>query len=171
MSRLAHLYEPGITYLITAITHSREPIFEDAQCAQAASDDIAFYARKFQAASLAHVVMPDHIHWVIYPLPEDFERFSREQQERDGKYAGAPERFYLSKIMEDYKRHTSFAVNELRATRGLKVWQDGFRDDGLRTPDAVRAAVQYVVNNPVEAGLEENAANYPFLAWDAAWFA
>ena len=171
MSRLAHVYEPGMTYLITAVTHGCEAIFEDADCAQVALDDIAFYAHKFQAASLAYVVMPDHIHWVIYPLPGDFERFSREQQENDGKYAGAPDRFYLSKIMEDYKRHTSFVINGLRATRGQQVRQDGFRDDELRTPDAVRAAVQYVLNNPVEAGLVENAANYPFLAWDAAWLA
>ena len=153
-----------MTYLITAVTHGRQAIFEEARCAQAAFDDIAFYARKFQATSLAHVVMPDHIHWVIYPLPQDFERFSREQQERDGKYAGAPDRFYLSKIMEDYKRHTSFVVNGLRATRGVQVWQDGFRDDELRTPDAIRAAVQYVVNNPVEAGLVDNAADYAYLA-------
>jgi hypothetical protein len=39
--------------------------------------------------------MPDHVHWVIYPSPQDFERFAREEKEKGGKYADAPERFYL----------------------------------------------------------------------------
>ena len=96
-------------------------------------------------------------------------RQSGEEREKEGKYAGAPDRFYLSKIMEDYKRHTSFAVNRLRGTRGMQVWQDGFRDDGLRTAAAIRAAVEYVVMNPVKAGLARTADDYPYLAWDAAW--
>ena len=115
--------------------------------------------------------MPEHIHWVLYPSPEDFERFALEEQERDGKYAAGPARFYLSKILEDYKRHTSYAINRLRGTRGRQVWQAGFRDDGLRTPQAVRDAVNYVVMNPVEAGLVGKPEKYPFLAWDAEWLA
>ena len=169
MSRLAHLYEPGVGYLITAVSDDRELVFADARCAQAAHEDVAFYARKFGMASLAHVVMPDHMHWVMLPSPEDFERFAREQRKRGGKYAEAPERFYLSKIMEDYKRHAAFAVNEIRGVRGVHVWQEGFRDDGLRTPDVIRAAVRYVVDNPVKAGLVKDAADYPYLAWDGEW--
>jgi len=169
MGRLTHLYEPGMTYLLTSITYRREPIFSNAMFAQAAHEDIAFYARKFSAASLAHVIMPDHIHWTIYPSPQDFERFAREEKVRGGKYADAPERFYLSKIMEDYKRRVSYVVNGGRGTRGVPVWQDGFRDDGLRTPETIRAATQYVVMNPVKAGLVGKPEDYPYLAWDATW--
>jgi putative transposase len=167
MGRLTHMYEPGMTYLITTITYRRQRLFVDAACLQAAHEDIRFYAGKFGVASLAHVVMPDHVHWVIYPSSDDFERFARQEQEKSGKYAGAPERFYLSKIMEDYKRHTAFEVNRLRGIRGAQVWQDGFRDDGLRTPQSIRRAVQYVVMNPVKAGLVERLEDYPYLAWDA----
>lgn len=109
MGRLTHRYEPAMTYLITTVTHRRDRVFAEARYAQVAHQDIVFYARKFKAVSLAHVVMPDHRHWVIYPSPEDFERFARAEREKDGnaQRAAAPERFYLSKIMEDYKRHTS----------------------------------------------------------------
>jgi REP element-mobilizing transposase RayT len=169
MAHLTHLYEPGMTYLLTSVTHRREPIFAEIACAQAAHEDITFYTRKFKAASLAHVIMPEHIHWVIYPSYEDFKRFAREEQEKNGKYAESPERFYLSKIMEDYKRHVSFAVNELRGAKGAQVWQDGFRDDGLRTVEIVKRAVRYVVFNPVEAGIVPVPEEYPYLAWDAAW--
>ncbi len=67
MSRLTHIYEPGMTYLITTITHRRERFFEDANLARVAHEDIAFYARKFGLTSVAHVIMPDHLHWVMHP--------------------------------------------------------------------------------------------------------
>src|SRR5512139_2107318 len=102
MSPLRHIYEPGMTYLITTITHRRERLFEDARFACIAHEDIAFYARKFGAISVAHAIMPDHLHWVMHPSPEDFERFTHEEQAKGkrSKYGLEPERFYLSKIME-----------------------------------------------------------------------
>jgi hypothetical protein len=101
MAPLQHLYEPGMTYLLTTNLHPRVPLFADTRFAQIAHDDIDFYTAKFQAINLAHVIMHEHIHWVLYPSPEDFERFAQEQQTKKGKYATDPARFYLSKIMED----------------------------------------------------------------------
>ena len=171
MGRLQHIYEPGMAYLITTISHRREKLFEDASLAKIAHEDIAFYARKFSAASAAHVIMLDHVHWVMHPSPEDFERFAREERAKGNrsKYGHAPERFYLSKIMEDYKRHVAHAINELRDTPYAQVWQEGFRDDALRTPQAIRKATRYVVLNPVKAGLAKCPEDYPFAAWNADW--
>jgi putative transposase len=171
MSRLRRIYEPGMTYLITTITRHRERLFEDKNFARIAHEDIAFYARKFGMVSIAHVIMPDHMHWIMHPSPKDFERFTREEQAKGSrsKYGHAPERFYLSKIMEDHKRHTSHMINECRDTPYTEVWQEGFRDDALRTPDAIRGAVQYVILNPVKAGLVERPEDYPYLAWNANW--
>ncbi len=92
-----------------------------------------------------------------------------EEPARSGKYAGDPARFYLSKIIEDYKRHVSFAVHQMQASRGARLWQDGFRDDGLRTPGAIRQAVRYVLFNPVRAGLVATPEAYLYLAWDGEW--
>ena len=99
MSRLMHLYEPGMTYLITTVTHHREKVFADAACAQAAHVDVSFYARKFTAASLAHAIMPDHMHWVIYPSPEDFERFARTER-------------FTHPLTDDRRRHGDAAATE-----------------------------------------------------------
>ncbi len=169
MTPVAHLYDPAMTYLLTMVSHERASIFADMRYAQIAHEDITFYATKFEAISLAHVVMPDHVHWVLFPSAEDFGRFAREEREKGGKYADAPERFYLTKIVEDYKRHTSYEVNRLRNTRGMHVWQSEFRDDGLRTLEAVRAAVRYVVMNPARAGLVQVPDEYPYLAWNGEW--
>jgi putative transposase len=71
--------------------------------------------------------------------------------------------------MEDYKRHTSFVVNQVAGLKGRQVWQDGFRDDGLHTPQAIKAVVRYVVLNPVKVGLVKRPEDYPYLAWAAEW--
>ncbi len=171
MGRLKHTYEPGMTYLITTITRRRERLFEDERFACIAYEDIAFYAHKFGMISVAHAIMPDHMHWVMHPSPEDFERFMQEEQVKGSrsKYGHEPERFYLSKIMEDYKRHTAHLINELRDTPYAEVWQEGFRDDALRMPAAIRGAVRYVILNPVKAGLVEQSEDYAYLAWNADW--
>ena len=65
MAPLQHLYEPGMTYLLTTNLHPRMPLFADPRFAHIAHDDSTFYATKFEAISLAHVIMPDHIHWVL----------------------------------------------------------------------------------------------------------
>jgi REP element-mobilizing transposase RayT len=79
MSPLRHIYEPGLTYLITTITRRRERLFEDERFARIAHEDIAFYAYKFGMINVAHVIMPDHMHWVMHPSPEVFERFRQEE--------------------------------------------------------------------------------------------
>jgi putative transposase len=169
MQPWAHLYEPGMTYLLTAVIQDRKPLCADARSAQIACDDIAFYTDKFQASSPAYVIMPDHIHWIICPSPHDFERFAREEQDKGGRYARAPDEYYLTKIVEDYKRHVSYKIHRVHNTRGMRVWQKGFRDDGLRTPRAIRSAVRYVIMNPVQAGLVDAPEQYPYLVLDNDW--
>jgi putative transposase len=168
MGRPKHYYEPGMVYLITAVTYRRKAVFAKPTNAQTAHEDIAFYAAKFRLTSLAHVIMPDHIHWVMQPSPEDFERFARKQQEKGDQPwngdsgANDPHRFYLSKILQDYQRHVAYVVNQHRDTRGAKVWQDGFRDDALRSEEAARAAIRYTVYNPVEMGLVGRPTDYAY---------
>jgi hypothetical protein len=57
-----HLYEPGMTYLLTSVTYHRALLFADPRLTPIAHRDAAFYATKFGVISLAHVVMPDHVH-------------------------------------------------------------------------------------------------------------
>ena len=169
MAHLTHLYEPGMTYLLTGVTYRRQPIFAEANYAQIAHEDIVFYTNKFKAANLAHVIMPDHFHWIIYPSPEDFKRFARREKEQNSKYAEAPERYYLSKIIQDYRRHISHTINRLRGIKKPPIWQEGFRDDSLRSAEVIRKAVRYVIYNPVKAGFVARPEEYPWLNWDETW--
>jgi len=63
--RRGRFSEPGRLYMLTTITHQRKPLFRDFHHARLVvkhlrvSDDIQ------DCRSLAWVVMPDHLHWLI----------------------------------------------------------------------------------------------------------
>jgi hypothetical protein len=47
------------------------------------------------------------------------------------------------------------------------VWQAGFHDHALRADESVVSIGEYVIHNPVRAGLVASVDDYPL--WDAAW--
>jgi REP element-mobilizing transposase RayT len=90
-------------------------------------------------AALAYCVMPDHVHLVLEGLTatSDLRRYEKLTKQR----------------VENVARR-EFQVHAL--------WQKGFYDRILRSRHAVEAAVRYVLENPVRAGLAKQVGEYPF---------
>ena len=89
------------------------------------------------------VVMPDHVHMLITPLVDDEAR----------------EVCSLASIMNAIKGASAHKIN-----RGLErtghVWQAESFDHVLRSSESLDQKVQYVLENPVRAGL---GVGYPWL--------
>ena len=49
-----------------------------------------------------------------------------------------------------------------RRLTGDRLWQDGYFDRVLRLDDDIQAIVEYMMTNPVRAGLVKNPEDYPF---------
>jgi len=95
--------------------------------------------------SLAWVVMPDHVHWLL-----------NTQEERS-----------LSGIVRLLKGRVSRALNLYDRSPGRRVWQSGFHDHALRKEEDLQATARYIVANPLRAGLVADIGEYPF--WNAVW--
>ncbi len=128
---------------LTTITHQRKPLFRDFHHARLmvkhlrASDDIQ------DCQSLAWVVMPDHLHWLI-ELKE----------------------VTLGTLMRKFKSRTAIALR--KAGVGHKpIWQPGYQDHALRQEECVVHVARYIVANPLRAGLVRSIRDYPH--WDAVW--
>ena len=134
--------EKGRIYLITFTTKNRDPIFQDLWLARAL---IRCINQSPHASTLAFVVMPDHVHWLIC---------------LDGQAS-------LSRTVQSAKAISSRTINRINNTSG-STWQSGFHDHAVRNEKAVRDIARYVVANPVKAGLVDSVGEYPH--WDAAWF-
>ena len=108
--------------------------------------------------------MPDHFHWLIKPSAAYFAQFCADQSRRKAKYSDDPPRYYLSYIMESVKSHSAQVINKQQMVR---LWQQGFHDRLIRDEDAFRAAIQYIHSNPVQAGLVDDVADYPWSSYQA----
>ncbi|MDY6980446.1 MAG: transposase [Pseudomonadota bacterium] len=133
---------PFQTYLITAVTHDRVPVFKDMW----AGREVVQVLRRYQASAetLCYVIMPDHIHWLFNLFPG----------------------YTLSKIVGGVKQHSALQVNRYFNRNG-RLWQDGFHDRALRREEDLKAMARYVVANPLRAGLVGHIGDYPL--WDAVW--
>ena len=135
----------GQIYLVTTVTHRRQPLFEDLYSGRQAVKALCASDREGSARTLAFVVMPDHLHWLI------------------ALGAGKP----LSQVVADVKRRSAWRINAMAGRTGRPVWQRGFHDRALRREESIRDAARYVVANPLRAGLVRTIGDYPL--WDAMW--
>ena len=129
--RLARFSQPGQIYLVTAVTLNREPVFADFSAARILIAALRAAQTSGQADTLAFVVMPDHLHWLL------------------SLGSGAD----LTAEVQTVKSVTAHRV-------GGKVWQRGFHDRAVRREEDLPAVARYVVANPVRAGLVQRVGAY-----------
>ncbi|VVN24611.1 hypothetical protein PS645_05391 [Pseudomonas fluorescens] len=141
--RLGRYSEKNRIYLLTTNTLGREPVFKDFALGRLVVEQFRAAQDVGAANSLAWVVMPDHFHWLI------------ELQQGS-----------LSALMQKTKSLITKAVHQATA-RELSLWQQGFHDRALRREEDLVKVAQYVVANPLRAGLVEKLGDYPL--WDAIW--
>ena len=140
--RTGRISEPGRCYLLTTVTHERQPFFADWRCGRLLVHTLV--RESFRADTLAFVVMPDHLHWLMV-LKDDA---------------------HLDAVMRSIKNVSSRRVNASLKRRG-KLWQSGYHDHALRKDADLVATARYIVANPLRAGLTRTVGDYPL--WDAIW--
>jgi putative transposase len=123
---------PGQVYHITTVTRNREPVFLDFLAARLLIQTLREAELLREASTLAFVLMPDHLHWLM-----------QLGSERD-----------LSRVIG--------AVKNVAAHRlGRPVWQSGFHDHAVRAEEDLRQIARYIVANPLRAGLVSQLEDYP----------
>jgi putative transposase len=130
--RSGRFSQPGQVYMVTVVTLNRRPIFADFAAARTLIQTLKTESDLQRATTLAYVVMPDHLHWLM--------------QLQEGAQ--------LARCVRDVKSVTTHRL-------GLPVWQKGFHDHAVRREEDLEALARYVVANPVRAGLVARTGLYP----------
>ncbi|MGG2399072.1 REP-associated tyrosine transposase [Pseudomonas sp. SH1-B] len=141
--RRGRFSEPGHAYLLTAVLNEREVLFEEFALGRLLVAELRNAHETGLVNSLAWVVMPDHLHWLVQL-----------------------ESTTLNELMRRVKGRSARQINQ-RSSRTGPLWQHGFHDRALRQEEDLRAVARYVIANPVRAGLVKRVADYPL--WDAVW--
>ena len=133
---------PHQIYLITTVTHKRQPVFSDWVAERLVIECLK--QTDIDAITLCFVIMPDHLHWFI-------------QLE-----TGAS----LQSLMQRFKSCSGYSLNQYLHTSG-RFWQPGYHDHALRPEEDVKKFARYVIANPLRAELVDHVRDYPL--WDTAW--
>ena len=135
---------PGQIYNVTTATISRKPIFTNYAVACAAARCFEDNRLLVDAAMLAWVLMPDHVHWLI-------------------QIDAAAD---LAAVVNRLKSASARQTNRILVRTG-SLWQRAYHDHALRTDEDIITVARYIVANPVRAGLVRRVGDYPF--WNAVW--
>jgi REP element-mobilizing transposase RayT len=92
----------------------------------------------------AAVVMPDHVHLLLTPLPD----------QKGWPYA-------LPLILKLLKGTSARSVNKLLGLHG-PVWQEESFDHVLRSHESLKEKLEYLRQNPVRRGLARSPEDYPW---------
>jgi REP element-mobilizing transposase RayT len=92
----------------------------------------------------AWVVMPNHVHVVLWPMPGNT----------------------LSEILHSWKSYTSKEAAKVLKIAGGRFWQDESFDHWVRDDEERWRLVAYVENNPVKASLCQRPADWK---WSSAY--
>lgn len=138
---LPYLQKDNRALFITFTTHRR-------WCLPDVARDVAMeactHAHNKKCILHAAVVMPDHVPVVLTPLSNEHGSFS------------------IPQVMPSIKSESAHRINKALNRRG-KVWQDESFDHVLRNDENLASKIEYVLENPVRAGLVKNPSDYRWL--------
>jgi REP element-mobilizing transposase RayT len=134
----------GQYYHIITCTAERRRVYASFQCGREVVRSLRRMQAEGIATSLAFVVMPDHLHWLMT----------------------LHDRKNLSVCVGSMKSLATRSMIAKNLRRG-PVWQQGYMDRAIRREADLLPVARYIVANPLRAGLVEHIGEYPL--WDSIW--
>ena len=141
--RKGRFSETGRAYLLTTVVEGRRPVFADWRIGRLLVAELRAEHESGRVNSLAWVVMPDHLHWLL-----------------------TLETGTLHTLMQRVKSRSAIAINTTLRSKD-RLWQKGYHDHAARAEEDLPALARYVVANPLRADLVKSLRDYPL--WDAVW--
>ena len=156
---LPHFQIQGDVYYITIVLYGRLPVFTRPSFTITIIDSLNFYRYKQSYRLLGFVIMPDHVHLLIWPygaipvgdMMRDLKRFTSGRITRQAEVEGKRE--WLGAFR---------AAGEKTERAEYKVWQDDYWDKNIYSERMLIEKLNYIHNNPVCNGLVSKAVDYPY---------
>ena len=146
-------YRGNKVYSLTICTADRQPYFESANVVEACFQILTQQAEAAQADVFAFCFMPDHLHLLVgsESVDVDLLRLVKRFKEKSGWW------------------FRTVGRGSLKASPTTsQLWQKSYYDHVVRSEEGLRTVAEYVLGNPVRAGLTSEVGQYPFagsLVW------
>ena len=140
-------YRSPALYFVTFCTHERQNLFENLEYCEIANQALLNVPQQKHAHHVVidtSVIMPNHGHvifdFIDFPVQMDT---SKTLAEFGHVLAGS-----LGVVVGRYKTAVTTRVNNLRKSKGAKVWQRGYYERIIRNEKELQATREYIINNP-----------------------
>ncbi len=147
-------------FFVTTTVVKFARIFTEEQYCDILINNIKHYQQRYQFVVLGYVIRPSHFHWIVKVQPK----------------LGA-----ISDIMRDIKKYSAWDLMEALSKderdelgklfaaeandypdQKRKLWMPRFDDEVIRNQQMFLTKLNYIHNNPVKAGLVEQAEQYKY---------
>ncbi len=143
MPRIKRLVVPGYPHHVTQRGNRRQRTFFNQEDYETYRLLISKAKEKASIDIWAYCLMPNHVHFIVVPREEDS----------------------LANLFRDAHRQYTRKINLRNEWRG-HLWQERFHSFVMDEPH-LTAAVRYVEQNPVRAGLCKNPSEWPWSSTSA----
>ena len=152
-------YGQAGAYFVTIVTQGRQCIFGEIVDGKVNLSPSGKIARTewFKTTELRtnvklwadeFVVMPNHIHGIIW-INENDDVGARRRRAPTEQF-GKPVIGSIPTIIRAYKSAVTYAINEMRSTRGTPVWQRNYYEHIIRDRQAHENIYNYIQTNPFQ---------------------
>lgn len=147
-------------YYITIVTWQRECLFGEIVNGKMVLNELGEIARHewFKTAELRPyveliddelIVMPNHAHGIIWIANNET---NQHLQAKTIESFGKPVSGSIPTVVRAYKAAVTHAINAIRNTRGLPVWQSNYYEHIIRDEQDYQTKRNYILNNPANWG-------------------
>lgn len=168
-------------YFITIKTNKNSKIFKESDYFRIIRNSIEFCERKYEFYTLGYVLMPDHLHWLMYFRPRQETRPMRKYYIGLKGRVSLPTNPTLEKVIINFKKFTAKSIlkllkeidsshlekivfkNPKKGNHFYRLWQKSFYCTILKYKEQAISTISYIKNNPVKAGLVLNWQDYKYL--------
>jgi len=154
-----HYDDLGTARFITFNCHKRLKLLTDEKRIRMLLEEIDHARKKYGFSLLGFVVMPNHVHLVLYP----------NKDVQAGRVIGEIKSLTARRIgmlSKSQKRHNRAMFEVIRNKKYRYVfWQRRCYDHNCRTPQTVIEKINYCHMNPVKARLVRNPSEWPWSSY------
>lgn len=150
MPRLRHFDKLGTARFVTFSCYQRRPYLSEVRPKEFFIRQLDVARSKYGFKILGYVLMPEHVHLVLYP----------------------PDEMKMGVVIGEIKSRTArlyFAeYSQNVADRKRALWQRRCYDHNCRTPETVREKIAYCHYNPVKRGLVAHPGEWEWSSYN--WY-
>jgi putative transposase len=161
--RNRHYDTPGHAHEITYSVYRRKNLFSNPDAGEMFLDELAAARKEFSFHLWAYVIMPNHVHLLIWPLEHDY-RIGAINKAIKGRMAKRFIQFTRENCSNEYLKEYMVSEEENKLYR---IWQTGGGfDRNLWNPMAIHQSIEYIEANPVRRNLAASPEHY---RWSSAF--